>query len=126
MCVDSCTITKITATYRFLMPSIDDMLDMGSEIFTKDWFKKRISSDTRSKGNEWKFAFKRKYGLCEWLVMPFGSTIAPSTFMRIMKLVLRPSIGKFLVTYYDDILIYSKTKEEFPVGFGGSLEEALY
>ncbi|XP_026383813.1 uncharacterized protein K02A2.6-like [Papaver somniferum] len=76
---------------RSPIPRIDDMIDMlsGAKVFTKN-----------------------REGLYEWLVMPFVLSNAPNTFMRLMNQVLQPFLGKFVIVYFDDILIFSNNEEE--------------
>jgi hypothetical protein len=63
-------------------------------------------------GDEWKTAFKTRYGLFEYIVMPFSLTNAPTTFQAYIYKALSYLVDSICIVYLDDILIYSKDERE--------------
>ena len=103
-------LNNVTIKDRYPLPLISEMLDClrCAVIFTKldlrdAYYRLRIR-----KGDEWKTAFKTRYGHFEYLVMPFGLANAPATFQSYINQALGSLVDTICVVYLDDILIYSK------------------
>ena len=108
-CVDYRALNAITKKDRYPLPLIQETLN---NIAKAKWFTKIDVSAAFHKirinaGDEWKTAFRTRFGLYEWLVTPFGMANAPSTFQRYINWTLREFIDDFCSAYLDDVLIYT-------------------
>jgi len=114
LCVDYRALNQITVPNRYLLPLIQELQDQvqGAQWFTKMDLKNRFHLIRMRKGDEWKTAFRTRYGLFKFQVMPFGLTNAPSTFQDMMNHVLSDLLDVGVLVYIDDILVYAKTEKE--------------
>ena len=114
LCVDYRGLNKITIPNRYPLPLMQELQDrvQGAQWFTKLDLKNGFNLIRIRQGDEWKTAFRTRYGLFEFKVMPFRLTNAPSTFQDMMNHVLSDVLDIGVLAYMDDILIYAKTIEE--------------
>ena len=114
LCVDYRKLNDVTVRNSYPLPLINDIIEKvkGAQYFTKLDLRSAYNLIRIREGDEYKTAFRTKYGHYEYLVMPFGLKNAPATFQSFINSVLRPFLEKSVILYLDDILIYSKTLDE--------------
>jgi hypothetical protein len=113
-CIDYRGLNNVTQDDTYPLPKPDSLFArlQGAKVFSKLDLRSGYYQVQVEPGDVPKTAFITRYGLYEFVVMPFGLKNAPATFMRLMNDVLRDYVDKFVVVYLDDILIFSKNEEE--------------
>ncbi|GBG66134.1 hypothetical protein CBR_g55478 [Chara braunii] len=114
MCIDYRGLNAITVKNREPLPRIDDLLDrvQGCRYLSKIDLKSGYHQIAIRPEDQHKSAFQTRYGLYEFVVMPFGFCNAPGTFQPAMNRIFHDYLDKFIVVYLDDILIFSRSVEE--------------
>ncbi|GJZ34709.1 putative reverse transcriptase domain-containing protein [Tanacetum coccineum] len=114
MCIDYRELNKLTVKNRYPLPRIDELFDQfqGSRVYFKINLRSGYHQLRVREEDILKTAFRTRYGHYEFQVMPFGLTNATAVFMDLMNRVCKLYLDKFVIVFIDDILIYSKSKEE--------------
>src|ERR1700720_575564 len=109
LCVDFRGLNKIMKKDRYPLPLITDLLDSPGKarIYTKIDLQHAYHLVRITKGDEWKMAFRTRYGSFEWKVMPFGLTNALAAFQHFMNDIFADMVDICVIIYLDDILVYS-------------------
>jgi hypothetical protein len=112
--VDYRALNELTVKNKYPLPLMDEMFDRvhGAKFFTKIDLRTGFHQIRLAEVDIEKTAFRTRYGSFEYLVMPMGLCNAPSTFMQLMNETFRDMLDKSVLVFLDDILVFSRTKEE--------------
>ena len=114
MCVDYRALNDVTVKNKLALPLADDLFDhvQGARFFSKLDLNAGFNQIPVVEADREKTAFRTRFGHFEYTVLPMGLCNAPATFMHLMNTVFKDELGRFVLVFLDDILIFSRTKEE--------------